>query len=111
MMNGLRILNLSHNKIKILDDLPSLLEIRILNFDYNMINNVTIREEVWYKADSLEKLYIRGNNVIRFTADSFPWGLESVKGIYLDDNPIDCDCRMKWVAKEEDMHGRNYTIP
>ena len=46
MMNGLRILNLSHNKIKILDDLPSLLEFRILNFDYNMINNVTIREEV-----------------------------------------------------------------
>ena len=110
MMSSLEVLDLSHNKIRILDALPGLPEIRILNFDYNMINNVSIRDAVWFQADSLKELYMRGNNLIRFTAESFPWDLETIQGIHLDDNPIHCDCRMKWVAVEEYMHGRNYTI-
>ena len=110
MMSSLEVLDLSHNKLKILDTLPSLPEIRVLNFDNNMLDNVTIRDEVWYKADSLKEFYMRGNKLIRFTEDSFPWDLETIQGIHLDDNPIQCDCRMKWVGVQDYMHGRNYTI-
>lgn len=113
MMDELRILDLSHNQIQILNEVPHLPEIRILNFDYNEISNVSLRDPVWYLADSLEELCIRGNDIMRFYEDSFPWNLETLKGIYFNDNPMQCDCRMKWFVKDEnlkDLLERNFTI-
>ena len=111
MLTELRTLDLSHNRITVLDEVPYLPEIRIWNLDNNQIKNVTIREGIWNLADSLEYIYIRNNDIMRFTPDSFPWDLETLKGIYLDNNHIQCDCLMRWVVKDPDLQGRNFTIP
>ena len=111
MLHELKTLDLSHNRLTVLDQIPSLFKISVLNLDNNEISNVSIKDEVWVLADSLEYLYLRNNDIMRFTADSIPWDLDTIKGIYLDKNPIHCDCRMKWAVKDEDLQRTNFTIP
>ena len=111
MLIELKTLDLSHNQITVLDEVPYLPEIRIWKLDNNKINNVTIRDYVLNLADSLEYMYIRNNDIVRFTPQSFPWDLESLKGIYLDNNHIQCDCQLRWVVKDVDILHGNFTIP
>lgn len=111
MLHELKTLDLSHNRLTVLDQIPSLFKISVLNLDNNEISNVSIKDEVWVLADSLEYLYLRNNDIMRFTADSIPWDLDTIKGIYLDKNPIHCDCGMKWAVKDEDLQRTNFTIP
>ena len=111
MLIELKTLDLSHNQITVLDEVPYLPEIRIWNLDNNKINNVTIRDYVLNLADSLEYMYIRNNDIVRFTPESFPWDLETLKGIYLDNNHIQCDCHLRWVVKDVDILHGNFTIP
>ena len=111
MLVDLNTLDLSHNQLTMLDQVPYLPEIKVLNLDHNLISYVSVREEIRNLADSLERMYIRNNSIERFTFDSFPLDLESIKGIHLDSNPIKCDCHMKWIAKDKTFRNRNFAIP
>lgn len=111
MLVSLKTLDLSHNQFTILDQVPNMPKLQVWILDNNKINNVSMREEIRHLAYSLEDLYIRNNDLTTFNEDSFPWEQESLKGIHLDNNPIHCNCQMKWVVRDKDLKGRNFTIP
>ena len=104
-------LNLSHNRFKVLNELPNLPNIEVISFDNNQITQVMLKEAMGYGTSMLERLYLRNNKIKTFTEDGFDWGLDGLLGIFLDDNPILCDCQMMWTASDEDIRSRNFTIP
>ena len=104
-------LNLSHNRFAILNEMPVLPNIDVINFDNNQIARVLLREAMGYGTEMLKELYLRNNKLKTFTEDGFDWSLGNLDSIYLDNNPIECDCQMKWTAIDEDIRSRNFTIP
>lgn len=111
MLVYLKTLDLSHNQFTSLDQAPNMPRLQVWILDNNKINNVSMREAMLHLVYHIEHMYIRNNDLSRFNKDSFPWELETLKGIYLDNNPIDCDCKMKWAVRQTDLQGRNFTIP
>lgn len=103
-------LNLSHNKLKVLAELPELTTVKLLKFDYNQITSVSVRKSMEDRTEMLEQLYIRNNKIMRFTEEGFYWDLDFLQGIFLDNNPICCDCEMKWIVADEKIRNRNFTI-
>lgn len=112
MLVSLNTLDLSHNRLIVFDQnqVPHLPKLNTWILDNNQIQNVSVGDEIQYLVYHLEHLYIRNNHIKRFTKESFPWKLGSLKGIYLDNNPIECDCRMKWVVRDSVFKKRNFTI-
>ena len=110
-LKSLKTLDLSHNYLKVLNEMPILGALIDLYLDSNKIYQVSVRKDILNGTDMLEHLYVRNNNIKLFTEDGFPWSLESLEGIYLDGNPIQCDCNMRWVINNEDFQGRNFAIP
>ena len=104
-------LNLSHNRLKALIEMPNLPVIKMINFDDNQISTVVIREAMGFGTQILEQMYIRNNKIKTFTENGFDWSLEYLDGIYLDNNPIQCDCQMKWVTDNEEIRAGKFTIP
>ena len=109
-LRRLKTLNLCHNKIKLLNQVPVLPELRIFNLDNNKIHTVSIKKEMKYGTDRLEMLYLRNNDIETFTNHSFSWDLDHLEGIYLEHNPIQCDCQMNWIAGNKDIKSKNSTI-
>lgn len=110
-LRKLESLNLSHNRFTTLNEMPNLPNIEVINFDYNMISRVMLKEAMGYGTQMLEQLNMRNNELKTFTKNGFDWGLKNLDAIYLDNNPIECDCQMQWVVNDEDIKSRNFTIP
>ncbi|XP_052252992.1 vasorin-like isoform X2 [Dreissena polymorpha] len=113
MMADLKTLDMSHNRIKVLDTVPYLPAIQTWNLDSNLIEEVHIKDQIWQRADTIENLYLRNNKIMRFGPDDLPLDLVSLKVISLEQNDINCDCRMKWIADDADipsLETRNITI-
>lgn len=109
-LTALKTLDLSHNRFTVIDQLPYMPELKIWILDNNRINNFTVGVAILHLADKSEHLYLRNNAIERFTTESFPWSLETLQKIHLDNNPLDCDCKMKWAAKDAIIKGKNFTI-
>lgn len=110
-LRNLLTLDLSHNKLTVINSMPVLPVIQIINLDYNNIRTVSLREHCMFATEMLQQLYIRNNKIQSFTKDSFPWALELLDGIFLDNNPIVCDCRLSWVVTDEDIRNGKFKIP
>ena len=111
MLVHLNTLDLSHNKLTVLDQMPYLPVMKVLNLDHNCIKKVSMRDEMEHLSDSLEHLHMRNNKIERFHIDSLPWDLPSVRGIYMDKNPIECDCQMKWMVNMKGMGKKLSSVP
>ena len=106
----LKKLDMSHNYLTVIDQMPNMPVLKIWIMDNNQIYNVTVAVAIEHYAYHLEHLYVRNNAIERFTTESFPWSLESLQGVHLDNNPIDCDCKMKWAVRDSITRGKNFTI-
>ena len=106
----LKTLDLSHNHLTVIDQMPNMPDLKIWIMDNNQIDNVTVSVAIEHLAYNLEHLYLRNNAIERFTTISFPWNLASLQGVHLDNNPIDCDCKMKWAVRGSITRGKNYSV-
>lgn len=110
-LRNLLTLDLSHNKLTVINSMPVFPVIQMINLDYNKIRTVSLRDDCLFGTEMLQHLYIRNNKIKSFTKDSFPWALDLLDGIYLENNPIVCDCQLTWVVTDEDIRNGKFTIP
>lgn len=59
MVTSLVLLDMSHNSLKVIDDIPYLPRLRTWILDSNGMEEVHIKEDLQYRADGLENLYLR----------------------------------------------------
>lgn len=111
LLHKLKTFDLSHNQLTVLDQVPYLPELQVWVLDNNKINKVSVSQRIHHVADNLKTIYIRNNDLTNFGKESFPWDLPGLEGVYLDNNPINCDCQMRWAVKDKDLRDRNFTIP
>ena len=109
-VTNLKKLDLSHNHLTVIDQMPNMPDLKIWIMDNNRIDNVTMSVAIEQHAYNLEHLYLRNNAIQSFTTRSFPWSLDSLQGVHLDNNPIDCDCKMKWAVRGSITRGKNYSV-
>ncbi|KAL3887309.1 hypothetical protein ACJMK2_027251 [Sinanodonta woodiana] len=110
MMGDLETLDLSHNDISQISVLPFLPVLNTLILDNNGIRNVDIREAVFKSADDVRVISLRNNEIRTFEQDQLPWDLEVISQIDLTNNPIECDCKFKWIINDENVEKKNITI-
>ncbi|KAL4229486.1 Toll-like receptor 2 [Mactra antiquata] len=111
MMVNLLYLDLSHNEIQVLTEIPYMPELISLNLDYNIIQEIQVKERMELYTDKLEYIYIRYNDIIFFNETSFPLELESLQVIDMSNNELQCDCNMKWIKEETyDFQKKNFTF-
>lgn len=58
-MMSLVTLDLSHNRISVIHDIPTMPDLQTWYLDYNEIETLTVQEEIEYNAENLENLYLR----------------------------------------------------
>ena len=112
-LNGLHslvTLVISHNKLKVLDEMPFFNSLKEVYFDNNQIRQVSLREDM-LGTDVLERFFIRSNEIKGLTNESFLWSLDTLEEVHLERNPIHCDCHMKWVVDYEEFKEKNFVIP
>lgn len=59
MVTSLVLLDMSHNSIRVIDDIPYLPRLRTWILDSNRMEEVHIKEDLQYRADALENFYLR----------------------------------------------------
>lgn len=112
MLTHLNVLDMSHNNIKVLSEVPYLPEIVTMYFDNNGMEKLSIKEGIVLYADNIQKLYLRNNNIEKFTIDSLPLELATLSEIDMSNNPLVCNCEMKWIKMEKyDFEDRNISLP
>ena len=110
-LTSLTTLNISHNLLVILNELPHFESLRDVYIDYNSISQMSIRDDMLLRTPLLECLSLRHNQIRLLAKDSFLWSLESLEEVYLDDNPVECDCKMQWVVDRDDFKEKKFNIP
>lgn len=108
-LRQLLILDLSHNRIKIVDEVPTLPVIQTLNLDNNEIRVVSLNQSIIHHMELLEQLWLRNNDIQSLTPESLPLEHDRIE-IQLDNNPINCDCMMKWVIGNRGIQRDNVEI-
>ncbi|KAK3596210.1 hypothetical protein CHS0354_016153 [Potamilus streckersoni] len=110
MMTRLETLDLSHNDLSEISVLPFLPVLKTLILDNNVLINVDIREAVFKSADDVRVISLRNNKIRTLEQDKLPWDLEVISQIDLTNNPIECDCKLKWIINDENIAKKNVTI-
>lgn len=112
MLVSLKTLDMSHNRIRVLDEIPHMPELVSWILDNNGMEKVQIRDDIINNADNLQKLYLRNNDIERFNAESFPLDeLDELKVIDLTNNKLKCDCKMRWILTDDyDLKEKSYTF-
>ncbi|XP_045209568.2 slit homolog 2 protein-like [Mercenaria mercenaria] len=111
MLPALKILDLSHNRISVLNEIPYMPELVTWILDSNGMETIEIRDDVEDYADNLQELYLRDNDILRFNEDSLPLKLDDLKVVDMSNNRLHCDCRMRWiVSRDNDFQKKNYTF-
>ena len=82
-----------------------------MSIDYNNISQMTSSDDMLLRTPLLECLSLRHNEIRLLTEDSFLWSLESLEEVYLNENPVECKCKMKWVVDSDDFKEKNFDIP
>ncbi|XP_045209567.2 phospholipase A2 inhibitor-like isoform X2 [Mercenaria mercenaria] len=112
MLVNLQTLDMSHNRITVLEQVPHMPELIIWILDNNGMERIAIRDDLIDFTDSLQKLYLRNNDIKRFDAESLPLDdLDSLQVIDMSNNKLKCDCKMRWIRSDDyDLKGKNYTF-
>ncbi|KAL3887311.1 hypothetical protein ACJMK2_027253 [Sinanodonta woodiana] len=110
MMSDLETLDLSHNDITEIRSLLYLPELKTLILDNNGLRTVELRDTVSKYVEKLRVISLRNNEIRTLGQDDLPWDLETLDQIDLTNNPIQCDCKLKWIISNENIVGKNFTI-
>ncbi|KAL3887312.1 hypothetical protein ACJMK2_027254 [Sinanodonta woodiana] len=110
MMVSLKKLDLSHNLFTEISDFPNLPRLAMLNLDSNNIHNIDIRTSVYQNMDNLQVLSLRNNNLKSLRQDAIPWDLDTLLTVDLGNNPVICDCDLKWITTNPFVRARNVTM-
>ncbi|GIY81321.1 uncharacterized protein CDAR_201511 [Caerostris darwini] len=99
-LTNLRILSLAYNKIRQIQTsmLPRSSTLYFLDFSVNKISELP--EDIFSHLPHLKDVYMRGNLLKVFSATIFGRILDGMTTINLADNPLVCDCKMKWYTKK-----------
>ncbi|CAL1283226.1 unnamed protein product [Larinioides sclopetarius] len=95
---NLMILSLKRNHISVLkrsmfpNPAPKL---TVINLSYNAID--TLPEDMFMNMPGLMSILLAGNNLITVDQKTFSSVWSQLNKINLYDNPMRCDCRMKWI--------------
>ncbi|KAK3596208.1 hypothetical protein CHS0354_016151 [Potamilus streckersoni] len=110
MMVNLKTLDLSHNLFTDISDFPLLPRLDMLNLDSNNIQHIDIRTSVYQNVDNLQVLSLRNNNLKLLRHDAIPWDLDTLLRVDLHNNPIMCDCGLKWITTNPFVRAKNVTM-
>ena len=92
-LSTLRHLNLINNNIRVIeaDAFKGLMSLRVLRLAYNEI--VAISQGAFFRMRHLTQLDLYSNKI--HTLSNFTTGLSNIYGLYLGDNPLQCDCHLE----------------
>lgn len=95
---ALRVLNLSHNNLTVLEPQALTGSLRELDLSHNQI--LSLPENVSVGLPSLEKLCLQGNKLNTLEKETMT-ATEKLKQLALEDNPWNCTCKflnlVKWM--------------
>ncbi|GIZ02523.1 uncharacterized protein CEXT_749331 [Caerostris extrusa] len=99
-LTNLRILSLAYNKIRQIRTsmLPRCRTMYFLDLSVNKISELP--EDIFSHLPQLKDVYLRGNQLKVFSSTIFGRILDGMTTINLADNPLVCDCKMKWYTKK-----------
>ncbi|XP_055939765.1 leucine-rich repeat and immunoglobulin-like domain-containing nogo receptor-interacting protein 2 [Argiope bruennichi] len=73
------------------------LKLTQINLSYNQIENLP--DDIFTNMPSLISLILSGNHILTIEEPAFSSVWKQLKKVDLSDNPLRCDCRMKWVVR------------
>ncbi|KAK3596209.1 hypothetical protein CHS0354_016152 [Potamilus streckersoni] len=110
MMADLEILDLSHNDLTEIRSLFYLPELKTLILDNNGLRHVELSDAVDKFVSKVRVISLRNNEITTLGQDDLPWDLEMIDQIDFTNNPIKCDCKLKWIISSEIIVKKNVTI-
>ena len=97
----LETLNMGYNSISIINRFYSE-NLKDLYLDYNQITHVP--EDVFRDTPLLTNIRLNSNDITRLSSRTFEH-LDQIKYIYIHNNPLLCDCGLRWLYNVSQEYG------
>ncbi|TRZ02357.1 hypothetical protein DNTS_019007 [Danionella cerebrum] len=103
-------LHLDHNRISFIepDAFMGLISLRLLHLESNRLTQIhphtfsTLRILEFFTVSTLKILDLSDNQILGLSGDTME-SLSQVEKIFIQGNPLSCDCRMGWMQSWRDM--------
>lgn len=98
-LTGLVILDLSHNEINVIkrNMLPKpALHLQVLTLNHNKLKNIPAN--LFQDIPDIKEVRLSDNLIMSMEENPFAMLLGRLQVLYLQDNPLSCDCRMQWLV-------------